>query len=69
MTPYEKLKPKYVREWLAEKKAKWIELVSDRLLHARKQGLIHEEESKVPVRLSTKDQLKAMGNRSALVVP
>ena len=61
MTQYDKIKPRYVREWLKEKKAKWIELVSDRLLNARKAGLIQEEESKVPVRLSTKDQLKQMG--------
>lgn len=60
LTPYEKIKPRYVREWLAMKKAKWMELMTDRLLNAKKTGLIPEEE-KVEVRLSTKDQLRQLG--------
>ena len=54
MTPYEKIKPKYVREWLAEKKEKWMDMMQARLLNAKKRGLIPEEE-KVEIRLSTKD--------------
>jgi len=60
MTPYEKLRPKYVREWLAKKKEKWMELITNRLINAKKSGLIAEEE-KVEVRLSKKDHLRALG--------
>ena len=35
--------------------------MEERITEARRQNLITEEESKAPVRLSTKDQLKAMG--------
>ncbi len=61
MSAYDKIKPKYDQTWLKQKKTKWIEIVSERLLHAKKSNLIGEEESKMPVRLSTKDQLKALG--------
>ena len=27
MTPYEKIRPKYVREWLAVKKRNWMDLM------------------------------------------
>jgi len=57
MKPYEKLRPNYVREWLEEKKKKWKALMEDRIEQARRQGLLPEE-SKVEVRLSTKDRLK-----------
>ena len=61
MSPYEKIRPNYVREWLQEKKRNWVNMITDRMLEAKRKGLITEEESKVPVRLSTKDQLRAMG--------
>jgi len=55
MSKYEKIRPNYVREWLKEKKIKWMDLMKERLLHAKKKGLI-DEETKVPeIRLSTKD--------------
>ena len=57
MSPYEKIKPKYVREWLAIKKEKWMNMMQDRLMNAKKSGLLPEEE-KVEIRLSTKDQLR-----------
>jgi len=60
MAPYEKVKPRYVREWLAIKKEKWMDIMQTRLLNAKKAGLIPEEE-KVEVRLSTKDHLRALG--------
>ena len=55
MSPYEKIRPNYVREWLQEKKRNWVNMITDRMLEAKRKGLITEEESKVPVRLSTKD--------------
>ena len=60
MAPYDNKKPNYVREWLQEKKKRWLDLMEERLLNAKKSGLIPEE-SKVQVRLSTKDQLKQLG--------
>lgn len=60
MKPYEKLRPNYVREWLEEKKKKWKALMDDRIEQARRQGLLPEE-TKVEVRLSTKDRLKELG--------
>ena len=60
MTPYETIRPKYVREWLKAKKEKWIDLMQERILGAKKQGLIPEE-TKIEVRLSTKDRLKQLG--------
>ena len=60
MAPYEKVKPKYVREWLSNKKKTWMELITSRLLNAKKSGMIPEEE-KVQVKLSTKDHLRALG--------
>jgi len=44
MAPYEKVKPKYVREWLSNKKKTWMELITSRLLNAKKSGMIPEEE-------------------------
>lgn len=60
MKPYDKIKPNYVREWLVEKKQKWLKLMDDRIAQAKRHNLIPEE-SKMPVRISTKDQLRAMG--------
>ena len=60
MTPYEKVRPKYVREWLAIKKKNWMDLMEARLLNAKKSGLIPREQA-VEVKLSTKDQLRALG--------
>ena len=60
MKQYEGIRPKYVREWLDEKKLKWKTMIDDRIEHARRMGLIPEE-TKVEVRLSTKDRLKQMG--------
>ena len=40
MKPYDKLKPNYVREWLVEKKQKWLKLMDDRIAHAKRHGLI-----------------------------
>ena len=60
MSPYDRVKPRYVREWLQEKKKKWIDLMQQRILGAKKSGLIPEEE-KIEVRLSTKDRLKQYG--------
>lgn len=60
MTPYEKVRPKYVREWLAIKKKNWMDLMEARLLNAKKSGLIPREQV-VEVKMSTKDQLKALG--------
>jgi len=62
MTPYEGIRPHYVREWLNQKKQKWLKLIDDRIADHRAKGLLAEEESKMPpVRLSTKDRLKQMG--------
>lgn len=56
MTPYEGIRPRYVREWLKQKKQKWLKLIDDRIADHRARGLLVEEESKIPpVRLSTKD--------------
>ena len=60
MTPYEKIRPNYVRDWLVEKKEKWKKLMDDRIAEGRRKGLIPEER-KVEVRLSTKDQLRQLG--------
>ena len=62
MTPYDKVRPRYVREWLKLKKEKWLGLINARIDEMRAQGRLMEEESKIPeVRLSTKDQLSALG--------
>ena len=60
MSPYEKIKPNYVREWLDDKKAKWKSMIEERINQAKAQGLIPEEE-KVEARLSTKDRLAHLG--------
>ena len=61
MSPYEKIRPNYYREWLKQKKQKWVNLIVQRLQDAHKKGMITEEESKMEVKLSTKDRLKKMG--------
>ena len=40
MKPYDKIKPNYVREWLVEKKQKWLKLMDDRISQAKRHGLI-----------------------------
>ena len=61
MAPYENIRPDYVRDWLAEKKTKWMGMITDRINLAKERGEIAEE-TKIPeVRLSTKEQLKALG--------
>ena len=61
MKPYEKIRPNYVRDWLKEKKQKWIGMINDRIKSARDSGELAEE-TKVPeIRISTKDQLKKLG--------
>lgn len=61
MAPYENIRPDYVRDWLTEKKTKWMGMITDRINLAKERGEIPEE-TKIPeVRLSTKEQLKALG--------
>ena len=43
MSPYEKLRPNYVRDWLVEKKKKWVALMDSRIADGKKRGLIPEE--------------------------
>lgn len=60
MSPYEGVRPNYVREWLKQKKQKWLKLIDDRIAAHRANNYM--EESKVPaVRLSTKDELRKFG--------
>jgi len=61
MSPYEKIRPRYVREWLQEKKEHWMDLMQARLLHAKKAGLIDEEFKVQDIKRSTKDHLRAIG--------
>jgi len=61
MTPYDKIKPRYVREWLVQKRAKWIKLIDDRIAQHRERGQLEEETKMPPVRLSHKSMFKEMG--------
>ncbi len=61
MTPYDNVRPNYYREWLKEKKEKWVDLIVQRLQEAHQKGLISEEESKMEVKMSTRDRLKKLG--------
>ena len=36
MTPYQTIKPNYVREWLQEKKAKWLKIMDERINVAKR---------------------------------
>lgn len=60
MSPYDSVRPNYVREWLRDKKEKWKQMMEDRIRAARAQGIIPEEE-KLEVKVSTKDMLKKYG--------
>lgn len=52
MYPYQGVRPRYVREWLAIKKEVWMNLMEKRLLNASKSGLVPKmpEESKSDVK-------------------
>jgi hypothetical protein len=47
MSAYDGVRPNFVREWLVQKKQKWLKLIDERIAEHRAKGLI-EEESKLP---------------------
>ena len=35
MTPYENIRPNYVRDWLKQKKTKWLAMINERVVQAK----------------------------------
>lgn len=60
MTPYEKVRPKYVQFWLEAKRQKWKDMIIDKIEKAKNMGMLPQHEEFEP-KISTRDRLKQAG--------